>query len=200
MFISEKFLNHEFDKCFMSQSKKMILLFVLVFSCLFVSTAHGLPHAEHDLIGTVTNVTDGDTFDIIATNGTQFTIRLADVNASERGQVGYIEAKNYLDSLVYNKTVYLDIDDIYITDYKGTGHRLVCVSYVDYNSTHIINVNQALIEAGHAELIDYENEFNPYEWSLSFLKETIPEIPTITVIPLLITITLLSFVCLRKHQ
>ena len=76
-----------------------------------------------------------------------------------------------MSSLIDCKTVYLDIDDIYTYDYNGEGDRLVCVAYVDYDLTHWINVNKALLDEGHAVLSNFYNEFSPYSWSLIVLKD-----------------------------
>jgi hypothetical protein len=126
--------------------------------------------------GIVTNVIDGDTFDL--SNGDR--IRPADINASEIYQEGGPEARDYLSSWIYGKTVYLDVDDKYIYDDYGNGDRFVCVVYVSYNSTHYLNINRLMVNAGHAEIKDYDNEFNPYSWSLFVLK---PIIPTSTPTP-----------------
>jgi endonuclease YncB( thermonuclease family) len=152
----------------------MLIIFLMLGQMLTLG-ATSSPQVNIDLTGKATYVVDGDTFDVTVANGTQYRIRLADVNASEKGQVGYGEASNYLDSLVFGKTVYLDVDDVYVYDYQGTGDRLVCVPYVEYNSTHFLNVNQALLEAGQVEVKDYDNEFNPDTWSLYISKQAIPE-------------------------
>lgn len=113
---------------------------------------------EVDETAFVTNIVDGDTFDISGER-----IRLADVDTPERGQYGYNEASNYLSRLINGKRVYLDIDDVYRYDTYGT--RLVCLVYVDYSATHYLNVNKALLVEGLARVSDYPNEFSPYEWS-----------------------------------
>ncbi len=97
---------------------------------------------------------------------------MADVDTPETGESGYYEAKNSLASLIGDKTVYLDIDDVYETGPYG---RLICVVYVEYNSTHYTNVNEALLVEGVAVIKNYDNEFNPHTWSLRVPKETIPE-------------------------
>ena len=52
-------------------------------------------------------------------------------------------------------------------DYGGTGSRLICVVYTDYNSTHYINVNYFLLVAQVANIYDFDdNEFSPYRWTL----------------------------------
>lgn len=40
--------------------------------------------------------------------------------------------------------------------------KLVCVVYVEYNSTHLVNVNNAMLDEGLAVLDDYPNEFDSY--------------------------------------
>ena len=122
--------------------------------------------------GKVKRVIDGDTFDI----ATGERIRLADVDAPEYYESSYSQAKDYLAGLIDGKTVYLDIDDIYTYDYSGTGNRLVCVAYVDYDSIYLMNVNQALLDGGYAVVSNYYNEFSPYSWTLLVLKDGNSEI------------------------
>jgi len=124
-------------------------------------------YGEVDKTSTVTRGINGDTFDIF----TGERIRLADVDAPENYESGYSQAKDYLASLVNGKTVYLDVDDVYTYDYSGTGDRLVCVVYVDYDSMQLMNVNEALLDGGYAEISNYDNEFNPYLWSLLVPKD-----------------------------
>jgi len=115
--------------------------------------------AEVDLVATVYKVIDGDTFDAFPSG----RVRLADINAPELDEAGGHEAKEALTNLVLNKKVYLDVDDLYVMDKYN---RLICVVYVDYNSTHVLNVNKWLIENGYAEIADYDNEFDPSTWRL----------------------------------
>jgi len=115
--------------------------------------------AEVDLIATVYKVVDGDTFDAFPSG----RVRLADINAPELNEAGGQEAKNALTNLVLNKKVYLDVDDLYVMDKYN---RLICVVFVDYNSTHVLNVNKWLVENGYVQITDYGNEFNPNTWTL----------------------------------
>lgn len=133
----------------------------------------------------------GDTFDTT----TEGRIRLADVDAPEYGQSGYYDAKQVLEDLVDGKTVYLDIDDIYETDPYG---RLVCVVYVKFSSTHYKNVNKALVSEGVADIDNYYNEFNPYEWSLTVLKDTIPEFSSLVILPLFIFFSFILILVRRR--
>ena len=115
---------------------------------------------EIDLTSTATHIVDGDTFDISSGD----RIRLADIDCPERDQTGYHDATNALSNLVFGKTVYLDIDDLYVYDTHGT--RLVCLVYVEYDSNHYLNVNRALLENGFAHIDNYPNEFDPVTWNL----------------------------------
>ena len=119
---------------------------------------------EIDVTTIATYIVDGDTFDISSGD----RVRLADVDTPERGQVGFYEASEFLNILIYNKKVYLDIDDIHVYDTQGS--RLVCLVYVDFNSTHYLNVNEALLESNLARISNYDNEFSPYLWTLFVQK------------------------------
>ncbi len=114
---------------------------------------------EVDKTGLVTRVVDGDTIDVDGVG----RIRLADITTPEVGQPGATEATDYTSSLVSDKTVYLDIDDVYGKDQYG---RWVAVVYVRHNSTHLLNINEALLEGGYAVVWDFPNEFDPNIWSL----------------------------------
>jgi len=107
--------------------------------------------------GIVIKVVDGDTFDVKEIG----RIRLADVNTPEIDTEEGKEAKEYVKGLCYQKKVYLDIDDLYITGKYG---RIVAVVYIPYNETHYVNLNQLLLKEGYAEARDYPNEFNPDDW------------------------------------
>jgi micrococcal nuclease len=140
----------------------LLLATVMLAFCL--QAVHVVTCAEIDMISTVVSVHDGDTF----TLATGDKVRLADLNAPELGEGGSFEARDYLSSLVRQKTVYLDVDDKYRTDSYG---RLVCVVYVDYNSTHYLNVNKAMIDGGLAVAKNYDNEFNPGSFVIYLPKE-----------------------------
>jgi endonuclease YncB( thermonuclease family) len=149
----------------------LALLFLAVFPV--VTFAH-----PGELNGIVTDVIDGDTFKITAMNGTKYTVRMADVNASELGQVGYEEAKSSLSALINRKTIYLDVDNLYTWDNRGEGNRIVAIPYVDFNSTHFLNVNEAMFQGGYIEKKDYSNEFTPYSWDLYEPKNLVSDSPS----------------------
>jgi micrococcal nuclease len=129
------------------------------FTSVSTTTQRPVGGVEIDLTAYVYRVVDGDTFD----GSPCGRVRLADINTPERGEAGYSEAKEALTRLILNKKVYLDVDDLYVTDKYG---RLVAVVYVEYNSTHLLNVNKWLLVNGYAKTADYPNEFNPSDWSL----------------------------------
>jgi len=155
---------------------------------------------EIDATAVAVDVHDGDTFRLDRIVNGSYTVRLADLNASELGQPLSYEARDFLRSLVLAKSVFLDIDDIYVYDYGGTGNRLVCVVYVHYNSTHYENVNEALLVAGLAEKKEYDNEFNADTWALYVPKtELVPEFPSPLVLISVILLTSASVAVRRKH-
>lgn len=172
---------------------------VLLLSLLNIQVTNAA-NIEIDLNGTVSNAIDGDTFYVTAKNGTQYRVRLADVDAPERDEIGYTEAKEYLNSLIYEKTVYLDVDDIYTWDNYGAGNRIVCITYVYYNSTHYLNTNEALFEAGKVEKKEYANEFNPYTWDLYISKQENPEFPTTTLFVATVIIVLIIIFLQRRRR
>lgn len=117
-----------------------------------------VPAWEIDETAKVTRVVDGDTF--IADPGGR--VRLADIDAPETGEPGAGEAIELLSSFVHRKWVYLGLDDLHGRDSYG---RLVAVTYVRHNATHLLNVNQALLDAGIVEMKDFSNEFDPGTWT-----------------------------------
>jgi Micrococcal nuclease (thermonuclease) homologs len=107
--------------------------------------------------GIVSRVIDGDTIEVEGIG----RIRLADINTSEIGTEEGKEAKEYVKGLCYQKKVYLDVDNLYITGKYG---RIIAVVYIPYNETRYVNLNQLLLKEGYAEARDYPNEFNPDDW------------------------------------
>ena len=144
---------------------KKLALIVVLMSILYYVSLLGLTQlfmVEVDLVSTVNHIQDGDTFALESGHW----VRLADIDTPESGEFGYYEAGAYLYDLIYQKKVYLDIDDVYTYDYEGTGNRLVCLVYVPFNETHYLNVNKALLVSRHAVIYEFYNEFTPNEWNL----------------------------------
>jgi len=138
---------------------------------------------EIDFFAKVSRVIDGDTFET-----EEIIIRLADIDAPEYGENGYYTAKWYLEGLIENHYVGVDVDDIYTTDQYG---RYVCVVYVHIpNTDYVMNVNKALLVEGVAVIDDYPNEFNPYLWTLFVHVDAIPEFSSFVIMPLFMIATL----------
>ena len=150
----------------------MILFFLFIYN--FIEDTMCF---EFDGTALVTEVIDGDTFDVYGGD----TIRLADIDCPELGEQGYQEAKDVLISWIYSKPVYLDVDDIYRFD--TSGERIICVVYTIYNSTHLLNMNKLLLNEGHAVIDDHENEFDPNSWSLYVPTPNPISSPTPTLFP-----------------
>lgn len=149
------------------------------------------PPMEEIISVFVNDVIDGDTFD----TAEGYRIRLADVDAPEIDETGYLESVEYLELLVEDKTICLNIDSISVTDPYG---RYVCLVFVEYNSTHYMNVNQALVIGNYAEVDDYtNNEFDPNTWNLYYPNEEIPEFPLGFILPLVV-ITMVVIVYRRQ--
>jgi Staphylococcal nuclease homologue len=120
---------------------KKITITIIVIAVFFpLVTAESIPT---DKTGAVSAVIDGSSFQL----GSGETIKLAAIDAPISGQPGYSESKNYLTTLIQGKPVYLDTGVAATTDQQG---RLLCVVYLDYNSTHYENVNMAMIQNGYA--------------------------------------------------
>ncbi len=129
--------------------------------------------AQDEAYGVVTNVVDGDTFDVtiekadsrIASSVER--VRLADVNSPEMDTAQGPSAKDFTFAVLMNKRVYMDIDDL-----SGNGRdeygRLITVVYLTgYYGQPLAspNFNRMLVDSGHAVLDNFtNNEFNPKDW------------------------------------
>jgi len=128
-----------------------------------------------DSAGVVAAVIDGSSFQL-SSGG---TIKLAAVDTPSSGQAGYSESKNYLTVLIQGKTVYLDTGVAATTDQQG---RLLCIVYIDYNSTHHENINMAMIQNGYAvPNSTSSNGFDPGTWTWFVLKQTPTSTPSATI-------------------
>jgi endonuclease YncB( thermonuclease family) len=140
---------------------------------LTLSSSHG-DCGSWDALAVVVRVVDGDTFRVRITCvsgafsgrvsvGTEYRVRLADVNAPELGTVEGERARRALESLIQGRTVLLDVDGVDVFDKYG---RIIAVAYIEYNETHVLNINKWLVEEGYARVWDHPNEFNPGTWKL----------------------------------
>jgi endonuclease YncB( thermonuclease family) len=154
-------------------SKASISFFILLLVVLLGIQGVRVFGWEIDQTSKASGIVDGDTFYI-----PNDRVRLADVNAPELGdEPGYSRAKNALSDLIDGKTVYLDTDDKSGRDQYG---RIIAVVYVIFNSTHYLNVNEALIDQGVADAHDYtDNEFHYSTWTLYVRYENSPSSSTL---------------------
>jgi hypothetical protein len=88
------------------------LLFVVVRTVLA-----GKPHYE--LSGRVVKIADGDTLTILDSDKTEHRIRLAGIDAPEKGQPFGTKSRQALADKVFGQTVRIDVDDIGITARSG---------------------------------------------------------------------------------
>ena len=129
--------------------------------------------APDEAYGRVSNVVDGDTFDVTLEdyNSSQVSeevirIRLADIDTPEtRGakacEAGK-EASAYTRTWLLSNYVFLDLDDKSGKDPYG---RWVAVVYLSEDGRPGRNFNKQLVDSGHAVIEDFKNnEFDPWTW------------------------------------
>ena len=129
--------------------------------------------SQDEAYGIVTNVVDGDTFDVTIEKADAKVsysverIRLADVDSPEMNTDSGPDARDFTYAVLKNKRVYLDIDDLSKTGRDSYG-RLICVAYLTgiYGQPIIApNFNRLLVDSGHARLENFtNNEFDPQDW------------------------------------
>ena len=114
-----------------------------------------------EVSGVLIRVIDGDTIEVQDFG----IVRLADVDAPEKGTSEGRSAEQYTTTWLQSNIVYLDLDDRSRTDKYG---RFVCVVYLakpDGSVNASRNFNKMLVDSGHACVTDFtNNEFNPAEW------------------------------------
>jgi hypothetical protein len=148
------------------------VLIVAVLTVFMVATPFVLGSSiQSDKTGVVTSVIDGSTFTI----DTGETIRLAEIKTPNSSQPGFESSRSYLASMIQGKTVILDIDTRIVSDQS----KLLCIAYLDYNSTYYENINKAMIENGYATPASVSTtEFNPSTWTWFVSKQTTTPTPT----------------------
>jgi len=129
--------------------------------------------APDEASGIVTNVVDGDTFDLRIDKTDPRIIyeiervRLADVDSPEMSTPEGEPAKVFATDTLLGQRVWLDIDDK-SRDGRGPYGRLIAVVYLEdpdgsINTTHPFN--RLLVDAGFAVVKDFtNNEFDPATW------------------------------------
>ena len=91
---------------------KMNARFFLAGLAFLALVLSGSVHADHaDFTGRVVAVFDGDTVDVLAGQEMQ-RVRLAEIDAPEKGQAFSTQAKQALAAVVFEKTVTVQVSDI----------------------------------------------------------------------------------------
>mgnify|MGYP001766999834 FL=1 len=147
-----------------------IIIPILALVLFLPSLAAGAPD---DAYGRVSNVVDGDTFDVTLEdyNRSQVSedvirIRLADIDTPEtRGakacEAGKV-ASAYTRTWLLSNYVFLDLDDKTGKDPYG---RWVAVVYLSEDGRPGRNFNKQLVDSGHAVIENFKNnEFDPRSW------------------------------------
>lgn len=141
-------------------------IFVLPLFLLIVLVAG----APDEVVGRVTKVIDGDTFDVQLQDSSLYEdlirVRLADIDCPEtRGSKACEAGKNasaYTRSWLLSTYIFLDLDD---KTGKDQYDRWVAVAYLSDDGLPGRNFNKMLVDAGYAEIEDFKNnEFNPETW------------------------------------
>ena len=114
--------------------------------------------------GTVTEVVDGDTLDV-----NNVRIRLALIDAPEKNETGYLDARHFVESLCKVGTqAKVDEDD---RQKGGSFGRVIALVYCGNKS---ISVNEAILESGFATIYqEFCNisEFATSSWGVKYCSE-----------------------------
>jgi endonuclease YncB( thermonuclease family) len=151
-------------------SVSFLLLFITGLLVFFPSLALAVVDEAY---GIVTNVVDGDTFDVTIEKAdarvaySMERVRLADVDSPEMDSDRGPAARDFTYAVLMNKRVYLDIDDLSANGRDSYG-RLICLAYlagVYGQPLAAPNFNRLLVESGHARQENFtNNEFDPQDW------------------------------------
>ena len=142
-----------------------IFLALALFSLVTMATC-----TNDEAMGRVTKVIDGDTIDVQLQDSLLsedlIRVRLADIDCPEtRGSKACEAGKNasaYTRSWLLSTYIFLDLDN---KTGKDQYDRWVAVAYLSEDGVPGRNFNKMLVDAGHAEIKDFENnEFYPWSW------------------------------------
>jgi micrococcal nuclease len=112
--------------------------------------------------GAVTKVIDGDTLDVTTTDGDTITVRLALIDAPEKDESGFDEARNFMTEQCLDKNAEVDPDN----NQGLTYGRTVAVVYCEG-----VNVNEAILDSGFADVYqDFcdVSEFADSNWAQEY--------------------------------
>jgi len=151
-------------------TRSSIVILLYISSILITSAALAAQDEAH---GIVTNVVDGDTFDVtIEKADPRITysverIRLSDVDSPEMNTAQGPAARDFTFAVLMNKRICLDIDDK-SGNGRDTYGRLISVAYLTGFYGQPLTTpcfNRLLVDSGHATLDNFtNNEFDPQDW------------------------------------
>ena len=153
-----------------------LLLAFLLIQATVIPVASGVPE---EAVGRVVSVISGNSLGVQMlisdprTNNVD-SIKLADIASPSTVTPEGKAAQKYVRSLLWNKTVYLDIDDN-TSSGRNEWSQLICVVYLVDSEYRPIwpPVNRIIVDMGYAKVDDdKKNEFDPGAW---WKEQTIPE-------------------------
>lgn len=124
------------------------------------------------LVGTVTNIVDGDTIDVRLDSG-DIRVRMHGIDTPERGQAFYAEAKAALTKVVLNKKVQLE--PIGQTSYERMVAR-VYLNGLDVNAAQL-KAGLAYAETRYLKQVDDGATYCAFEGAARSLKRGIWALP-----------------------
>ena len=132
-----------------------VILFILLFFLLGQLSAA-------EIIGKVVSVADGDTITILDDMKIQHRVRLARIDAPEKGQPYGTKARQYLSSLIFGKPVKVTYKS------KDRYKRILGIVYYDGQDINLIMVQQGM--AWHYSYYDRTEEYAEVEKQARRLK------------------------------
>ena len=129
--------------------------------------------APDEAYGRVTNIVDGDTFDVDIEKADPRVedrverVKLADVETLDMKTADGPAARDFTYAVLQGRRVYLDIDDLSPAGRDAEGSLVCVVSLSGAYSQPLAwpNFNRLLVDSGHARLDNStDNEFDPRYW------------------------------------
>ena len=119
---------------------------------------------QYSFSGIITEITDGDTLDFRIMNGPNITIRLSLVDTPERGEPGYEEAANFVESFcpVGSDAVFVQDSWQKVDKYDRSLGLVYCSDML---------LNEILLSSGYAEIYKIycdESEFGTQDWAVKY--------------------------------
>ena len=132
--------------------KKVGIWMISIFALLIIATIILIIYkgivAPNYPVNNLIRVIDGDTFELSSEGQ---VIRLLCVDTPEEGDEWYEEAKDFLDNLLFEKTITLKSSD-YSNDTDAYG-RLLRWVYIEDETGEQILINKLIIDEGYGELM-----------------------------------------------